>query len=260
MRLYLLGQLPEEERLELEQQFFSDTEAFELVEALEDELVQDYVAGDLPRAQRELLERQLGSMPGMQARLEFARTLHRKTRLQAVPATPRGWLSGWLHAPRLWQLAAAACLGVLLIAIAIAVRSGRTSRAPIEIARTPTETPAHPTSEPNVFALVLTPGLSRAAGDGGRYTMPRNATEVQIKAEFSPKAHYQRYSARLKTADGVSVWSGEVREVQRQSDKLHAIVQIPADRIAPNEYVLTLSGITSSGALEDVEDYSFRVL
>src|SRR5262249_10453287 len=160
----------EEQRLELEERLFTDTEAFELLEALEDELVQDYVAGDLPCGERKLLEKQWASMPRMQARLEFARSL----RKEALGAHPHpSWRSRIFPVPK-WRLAAAVCAAALLMVVAI--RWSQTVRAPRETARVPVATPAQPSTAPRVFALVLTPGLSRAPGSGGTHDVPRDAT------------------------------------------------------------------------------------
>ncbi|MEW6210911.1 MAG: hypothetical protein AB1631_21280 [Acidobacteriota bacterium] len=54
---YLLGDLSEEERIRLEEEFFTDDELFEEMVALEEELMYDYAQGRLTGRERELFER-----------------------------------------------------------------------------------------------------------------------------------------------------------------------------------------------------------
>lgn len=92
---YVLGTLSEQERDRLEQQYFSDDDAFEEVEIAEDDLVDQYVGGELTSTDRTLFERALSGSPQLQERIEFSRLLRDKTSGTAasIPASEvaRGW-------------------------------------------------------------------------------------------------------------------------------------------------------------------------
>lgn len=60
---YLLGELPEEEQLRLEERFFTDDEYYQQLLALEDELLYDYAAGGLSSEQRVKFEQRFLSSP-----------------------------------------------------------------------------------------------------------------------------------------------------------------------------------------------------
>ena len=55
---YLLGNLPEEQRLQIEGEFLSDDQRYERLLALENELFYDYAQNRLPPGEREQFEKQ----------------------------------------------------------------------------------------------------------------------------------------------------------------------------------------------------------
>lgn len=72
---YLLGELPEEEQSRLEERYFSDDDCFEQLVAVEDDLIDDYVRGQLSARQRKLFEKNFLTTPQRRQRLEFAKSL-----------------------------------------------------------------------------------------------------------------------------------------------------------------------------------------
>jgi hypothetical protein len=74
---YLLGDLPEPEGVELEQQFFTDGEKFEQVWEIENRLVDDYVRDRLSSREKRLFEKNYLASPVHRERLAFAQTLAR---------------------------------------------------------------------------------------------------------------------------------------------------------------------------------------
>src|SRR5262245_11040872 len=72
MTRYLLGDLPETEQADLEQEFFADPEKFEGIWAAENDLVDNYVRGRLPRGERELFERNYLRSPKHRERVLIA--------------------------------------------------------------------------------------------------------------------------------------------------------------------------------------------
>ena len=62
-RRYLLGEASEEECASLEQEYFERQEALERIEAAEDDLIEDYLAGQLTAADRDRFERGYLSSP-----------------------------------------------------------------------------------------------------------------------------------------------------------------------------------------------------
>lgn len=75
LRLYLLGDLPEEEQLALERDYFTNPEMLEHVWGIENELVDRYVRGRLDRDEKNLFEQNYLASPVHRERVAFATTL-----------------------------------------------------------------------------------------------------------------------------------------------------------------------------------------
>jgi len=87
LRNYLLGDLPEDEVDRLERQLLKDDELFKLGEAIEAELLAAYARGELDAAQGERVLHRLASSAAGQARLALARSLNTAaSNPQTVPA------------------------------------------------------------------------------------------------------------------------------------------------------------------------------
>jgi len=70
---YLLGELSEEEQEGVEQRYISDSELYGQLLAVEDELIDAYVEGELPQSRRARFEAHFMRSPGRQERVEFAK-------------------------------------------------------------------------------------------------------------------------------------------------------------------------------------------
>jgi anti-sigma factor RsiW len=81
---YLLGDVPEDEQIRIEERFFTDDEYFEQLLALEDDLIDDYVNGELTDREREQFEEYFLASPARRQRVEFAKTFMRAGSLPAL--------------------------------------------------------------------------------------------------------------------------------------------------------------------------------
>jgi CHAT domain-containing protein/cytochrome c-type biogenesis protein CcmH/NrfG len=73
---YLLGEMPEEEKQQLEEKYFSDDELYDELLAAERDLIDRYVQKELSRAEQERFEQYFLSAPGRRRKLRFAISLH----------------------------------------------------------------------------------------------------------------------------------------------------------------------------------------
>src|SRR5256885_4672984 len=104
---YLLGEVTDDERAEIEQGYFADDALFDQLADVENDLVDSYVQDTLQPAERKRFEeRFLASSSGI-ARVEFARALQRKIAARSGRKTIS-----------LRQLAIAASIAIVVIAAA----------------------------------------------------------------------------------------------------------------------------------------------
>jgi hypothetical protein len=72
---YVLGELVGERAEEFERRYLGDQDTFELLEAVEEDLIEEYLRGGLSADVRELFERRYMSRPENREKIEFARAL-----------------------------------------------------------------------------------------------------------------------------------------------------------------------------------------
>jgi CHAT domain-containing protein/Tfp pilus assembly protein PilF len=80
IRRYLLGQLAEDEREQLEEKMMADNELFDRVLLAEDEMVEQYVQGELPESDRAGFEAAFLSTPEGRQQVTFAKALSRQVK------------------------------------------------------------------------------------------------------------------------------------------------------------------------------------
>lgn len=248
-RRYLLGELPEDEAAALEEACFTSQDAFERVRGVEDDLLDDYVAGDLAAGERQRLEARLLRSARQRERLTAARALHlaggQRSRSEA-----RGPVR-WRSAVRLvGALAALALVGVGLQRLrpnATEPPAGPPPASPrgeaVPLAPAPSAAaPAPPAaSATTTFAIVLTPVQTRAGGAPGGIQIPAHAAQVrlELRGEAGLPAAGARAWASVTTVEGEPVFAGPAEPGDRPG--LLATLRVPARLLVPNDYVVALS-------------------
>src|SRR5262249_40220070 len=86
LRRYLLGMTSSEESEAVELWLMSDEDAYDLLEAAEDDLIDDALSGQLSRADRNLFENHFLAAPERQRKYQFSRSLKRVIATRNVPA------------------------------------------------------------------------------------------------------------------------------------------------------------------------------
>ena len=123
----------------------------------------------------------------------------------------------------------------------------------------PTTLPRAPATSRLVLALspVLLRGQERPAG----LRIPAQTDTVGLELEGDPALLPPSTSALqvvVKTVEGEEVWRGEARHVRSAGrPSLLAAASVPAERLAPGDYLLTLS--LRGAADEALYSYYFRV-
>jgi hypothetical protein len=291
---FLLGNLSESERVEIEDAFLARDDSYqELLEA-EDDLIDAYVRGELPASERALFEQRQLTSPHSRERVEFARTLFDsvsgKLVPDRVPDRPAPWwrfLSGGVVSrPALGYAFAAVLLLTVLGGLWFVVNRWRTrpapeqakgvqstpvtpleSPAPIRPAeeqhlarneeRTPArETPTKPT--PVIATFTLLSGLARGSTGTGPLILPAGATEVRLRLTLEGEP-YRNYRAVLSTPEGRRVSSRDVT-IGPSTKSFDLTLSFPAELFNSGDYVLDLSGANTPGKWESVADYSFRIV
>lgn len=278
---YLLGELSEQESVELEGQYFTNTDTFEHLWAVEYELIDRYVRGELSVRDRERFEKRFLSSPKQLQKIEFVRSFFQYV-AKAPPQRERTWrrITPWRFVlpkpatlvPAALALAAAVVLGSWWLSrtqsptrtVGSQTQADRTRPAAAgeeQPAPTPQQAPSTSGQQSKglVVALLLTADLTRGDARQSTLAIPSNSSWVELSANLGPDT-YKSYRCELQTVDGHLIWSQEAAEARSGTSGKSVLVRIPAERFASRDYVFTLSGRTAAGKFEVVGEYVFRAV
>jgi hypothetical protein len=323
IRRYLLGDLSEQEREQVEQRLMSDDDLYQQLLVAEDELIDEYVSDELPEQERAKFGRHFLSVPELRQDVKFAAAL-RKHALEtaqqdvvapkpAAPArvSPFGWLGTLFMRPAFGASLAAAFLAAVVLAAWLAAQNSQLRRqvGQLQARQSPTPEPAPELQEQlaserlrneqlsaelrrqqelladesrklqeareaqgqqqaasgrtqtprqgvaTFIALALTPGVVRDSGEMKKVSLSPETREVRVRLDLAAGG-YSGYRAALRKADGREVWTA--RRLRAVGAK-YVQVNIPARLLKPDDYQILLSGVTSSGEVEELNSYYFRV-
>jgi hypothetical protein len=260
---YLLGDVSDEERVEIEETYFADDEEFESLMEIHDDLVDSYARGLLTPEERERFERRyLISEAGVE-RVEFARTLARKTSRRRISAR---------------RLAVAASIALVALAAAwLVFVSVRRSAAPParehrEQAVTPhgpqfppTPPPAIPhgsppraTAETAVMTLLLSPAGTRESGASTDLVLRPAPQWVRVELLVEDD-RFDSYGVELQDVEGRVLWSEKSLRARASASNRIVATRVPAKLLPPGDYVVILRGVRGTTS-SDISNYTFTVV
>jgi len=249
IREYLLGKLNESEQEKIEERLMVEDELFDELEASKDELVEEYCAGELDKAERRWFEQHFLASPEGRERHAFVLAMDclQQTRVPVLPEPvvavepertlfQRLW--DFLRTQPLWVVTATAA--VLLIgtaslmllrpgppqhSLALTLHTSATERAP---------------GEPQYPKVRLTPDIS----------------ELRISLQLNP---YTRAGVTYLVELDDRANKRPIKSIAQDEDSL--TVAIPAAELHPGLYSITLSVVTSEGEKRRVPgNYIFEII
>ena len=158
VRRFLLGELSESERTAFEEKFIADANLFEQISVVEDELIESYIRGTLPAAEKEKFEQNFLTTERRRSRVEFTRTMLDKLTEQKEIAVAKKTETAAVN-PSVWnsivnffkipQLAFGAALAITLAAFGGWFLLKNSNKQEIARQATPTPTATVETIQPN---------------------------------------------------------------------------------------------------------------
>ncbi len=295
LKRYLLGDLPGDEEEALEQRLFVEDGLFELAEALEAEVLEDYSRGMLTPAQNARIARFLRVSPDGRARLAVVRGLAQNaiSSPAKAPANVLPFARPARSVPSRRQtfaaIAAMLCVAVGASWLASVRTHGPDSarRAALpeslfphtdgtpplpqenqpdpgeQIAANPTPPPvvASPTPSPVVF--VATIALSSLRGDEGitSVLVPADTDRVDLRLPLQAgDEDYPSYRVVLTDGLGAEVASRELLPVTRPGKSEPTLVlSVEGKQLPAGRYSLEIQGVLPTGEREDLAFPEFEV-
>jgi hypothetical protein len=252
IREYLLGKLADEVRAEVELRLLDDKEFFDELLILEDELVDDYVAGRLRESDRTQFENHFLNAPERQARLRFGRVFNRYLELndsaetdidRASTVLPRS-VNQDRWKPRLFQHRWAV-VSVSVVLVFVAATYWLLSRGGTNLE-----------SGQKIVSLSLMPGAVRSGGTSQRIEITREVGSLQLELGLAAIDFSTYHAQVMSEGKTVNVLEG----LKPISTEGRHYVVVSLDPLPSGDYQVRLSGVSSSGQLEALNTYNFRVV
>lgn len=273
-RRYLLGAASEDECSAIEQDYLSSEDAIDRIAAAEDDLIEDYLAGQLTQTDRDRFERGYLAAPHHRVRVEAVRQLMAERPIveRAPLALPhRSDEAFALHRPARGNQWLALAASLLLVAVAsiwflrsvrerqpeVAVNNPPTVAAPAP--RTLPATPA-PMNTPRVFAVTVSPAVVRSGDASAAVVVPAGTDVVALQlAGDGDIRTLTPTRVSIRTVAGTEIWRGSVATPAAGARGTVARVEVPADRLPADDYLLTLYGSDRSGVEREWSEYYLRI-
>jgi hypothetical protein len=217
LRAFLLGALSNDESERIEQSLLSDDDLYELLLAVEEELIDEYLEGTLSRSQARSFRHYLERLPDGRKRIDFARDLRRGLGRGREAGASGEWLRSLFRwRPPAWAWA------VVLAGVSIAIY--------VTFTVTPWQKP-----------LLLASGLTRGEGElpSARLGGSREPLEVLLELGFSS---HDRYRATLYDEESRGLYQRSGLKIRVDESRIVVPFAIPSARIAPGDYSIVLDG------------------
>jgi hypothetical protein len=221
--LWLLGLLPEQESRSFEERLVTDSELYQEVFIVEEELIDDYIAGRLSADERKAFESYFMNSPERQEQFRIANALRVYISDAKVTEVKRRWPFAAM------SLAAAA----LVIAALVWLQPGGIGKS---------------------YSVALTPGGPTRDGSTvpQRITIPPDTDTLELDLKLT-RNDFQKYRATLLNSDGATI---------QTTDNLTGPTlrfSVRTQQTPPGDYQLKVDGVNANGTFESADSYRFSI-
>jgi hypothetical protein len=290
LRKYLLGDMSPEEQEEIEFWLMSNENAYDLLEAAEDDLIDDSLAGRLTTRDLDRFQNHFLVAPERHRKLQFSRSCRRAVDAAAqrapvvLPSRP-GLLDVLRYRPAF--VYAVSALIVILLAGTVwsslkiveqqrELRSATAQLADIgrdrddlkrrldetqaatralQAATPPTKLPEAPV----LLAMNLVPGITRSSNEIPTLKLTANASAVRFSLALLDD-NFTVYRVSLLNADSRQIWTeNKVSSTDTRDGKV-IVFTVPTQVLSTGDFSFNLLGVPDSGTPESVARYYFRAV
>jgi hypothetical protein len=262
LRDYLLGALTEDQQAQVEDRAFADEAYRDEIQAVEADLIDEYVRGELQPAEQRDFERMFQASPQRRGKIEVARSLARLTGEHAEEEKSRQGIQTPISVFRGWtlrfRLAPAIAAIVCIAAVSWVVVDNRQKRSSLGVLQQETEglrrqihdersrTPQP--SLPPIASLVLLPNVSRSEFRTVSFVIEPGVLLARIEIQLEPPDEFPLYRAELRSAAGADVLIRSNVTASRGPSGLVVTIEVPTSALPSGRYELALKGLINRSA------------
>jgi hypothetical protein len=270
IRQYLLGELNEDQREQLEQRVITDRDYKEEVQITEEELLEDFVGGALPARERELFLKRYTTSPGQLRKVQIAKALNKYSAVHPIvpPSGPSEttWIKSLLKffykGDRFSRFALASVFLLFFAAGSFFIyssisRDESANYAALMRLNAP-ESELMQLDNATVVSVTLSSLLLRGTGEPKTVTINKQTQTVQFRLA-DPSGGTAVFRVTLKDSGGSKVFTLEDLHSRRLGQLAVLVLQIPAAMLQQQEYQLEISERKPDGTYANPAIYSFQV-
>jgi len=279
IRSYLLGDLDETLREQIEELLLCDDSFADKLSAAQDNLIDDYVYGALTEGECETFQKNFVVNEERRKKIQIARAVEvylaeNPERLPVLgnsfwfPAQLLRRISLFLQRNKVWVTIslAAALLLVFLAPRAMRMLIPNSRVSPLNARRATMESEIAKLSRgrslpANVvtFEVALQPTLLREGGEMKRVFLTKNIKFVRLKLKL-PSGKYELYRAVCKTVEGEELFQISDLRPEPEGDSGTILLIIPAEFLSVGDYQIEVNGIAADGSLAESGRYYVRII
>jgi hypothetical protein len=253
MREFLLGTLDTDHTTQFEERILTEPGVYEELLVVEEELIDQYVAGDLSALERQQFESHFLITAERQKNLRFGKLLqryaHSHINLTEEPAIPAQSFSLPQTRTRRWAWVGifAAILGCAGIIFVRGLVNKREAAGVVQ------------QTIPRVVTITLLPGSAGTeSSNAWRVIVSPQGAEVKLELELK-NATFRNYKSELFRENKSLKVSDKLR-IEAKGEQHVVPFTVTGEMLSPGDYQVKLSGVLDSGADEFIDNYSFRVI
>jgi hypothetical protein len=268
IREFLLGNVDDEVRQEIESVFMTDAQTRERILAAEQELIDDYFENTLTPAEKQLFLSQYAETVDEKRRLRITKTVkdwaNRETDVIKKGVTTSRW-NQFRHLLQFRPLFAILVAATLIFAMTLAVvwltqrasQQNKTLALEQEVARLNAPSSLRVT-QPQMPTLVLAPISVRDVEKETELATPAGAQLVELRLLWLQKENYPTYRAVLqRVGDDESLTIPDLHGETDGGTKIR--LRLPAKVLTRGQYQIRVAGVDAAGVTGPEEEYTFNV-
>ena len=242
---YLLGQAGPAESSSFEERLITEKDFYDELTIAEDELIDQYLDGDLTGVEREQFESHFLSSPERRQKVRFGNALFQVADRNGDEALPVETIEPSRVPIHLLQPRAVVPYAVLALLVIVGIGFWAIwKQSNVRVSG-------------RIASISLLPGTTRADQPVNKISNSADVGTIQLRlALANPQENYR---VKVMNGDGTEVWSGEGR-LQTDSNHSFLVADIPAQLLPNGDYQVILSRKLPDGSFEEASTYSFRVV
>ncbi len=256
MRAYLLGTLEEDQRTQLEEGILSEPQIYEELLIAEEELIDQFLAGDLSKIETDQFEKHFLITADRQKKLRFGSMLQNYVNSHSSTLQPKPFTSV-STAPAPLSSFSFTSRPVMVFSAMLVALLGIVWVGWFAMKKSADQASLH--TIPPHLTVTLKPG---STGSPQTATSPANGAPkgYQVKLELElANPTFRNYKSELIRANKSLKVSDELT-LETKGKQIVVPFTVPGEMLSPGDYQVRLSGVLDSGADEFIDSYLFRII